>query len=46
MLGLYLSYKNSFIDHGPDSNNIRTIKYNHQGKCYKLTPTIIPCNSK
>ncbi len=43
ILGLYFGYKHIFIKHGPDSNNIRTITYNHEGKCYKLTPNIVPC---
>ena len=42
-IGLYISHKHSFINHGPDSNNIRSIKYNHDGKCYKLTPQIVDC---
>ena len=38
IIGLYISYKKIFVNHGPDSNNIRTIQYNHNGKCYQFTP--------
>ena len=44
LLGLYIAYKGIFINHGPDSNHIRKIKYNHDGKCYKFTPKIVDCN--
>jgi len=43
IVGLYIAYKGIFINHGPDSNKIRTIKYNHDGKCYKFTPIIVDC---
>jgi len=43
IIGLYIAYRGIFVDHGPDSNKIRTIKYNHDGKCYKFTPIIVDC---
>jgi hypothetical protein len=39
--GLYIFYKNIYIDHGPDSNKIKILTYNNNGKCYRLTPQII-----
>ena len=41
--GLYISYKNVLINHGPNSNEIRNIKYNHDNKCYVLKPRITNC---
>ena len=40
ILGLYISYKKVLITHGPDSNKIKEIKYNHDGKCYMFKPKI------
>ena len=43
IVGLYISYKKIFINHGPDSNSIRTIQYKYNGKCYKFIPKKISC---
>lgn len=42
--GLFISYKKILKTHGPDSNTIRNIKYNHLNKCYKLKPVVTNCN--
>ena len=43
MIGLFVSYKRILINHGPNSNNIRTIKYNHNNKCYMFKPSVKKC---
>lgn len=43
ILGLYVSYKKVLITHGPDSNRIKEIKYNHNNKCYVFKPTVRKC---
>lgn len=42
--GLFVSYKKLLKNHGPDSNQIRNIKYNNYNKCYKLRPQVTKCN--
>ena len=44
VFGVYVSYKRILQNHGPDSNSIRKIKFNHDNKCYKFKPIIKPCN--
>ena len=46
ILGLYISYKKVLVTHGPDSNKIKEIKYNHEGKCYMFKPKIQKCQTK
>lgn len=43
IIGLYFSYKRILISHGPNSNKIKTIKYNHNNKCYMFKPSIKKC---
>ena len=43
--GIYISYNRVLKRHGPDSNEIRKIKYNHGNKCYKFKPVIISCET-
>ena len=43
ILGLYISYKKVLVTHGPDSNKIKKIKYNHDGKCYMFKPKVKNC---
>ena len=45
ILGLYISYKKILVTHGPDSNKIKEIKYNHKGKCYMFKPKVKKCRS-
>ena len=40
ILGIYVTYKKVLITHGPNSNKIKEIKYNHNGKCYMFKPKI------
>jgi hypothetical protein len=43
IIGLYVSYKRILISHGPNSNKIKNIKYNHNNKCYMFKPIIKKC---
>ena len=43
LLGIYVTYKKVLITHGPNSNKIKEIKYNHNGKCYMFKPKIRKC---
>ena len=43
LLGLYISYKKVLINHGPNSNKIKEIKYNHNGKCFMFKPKVRKC---
>lgn len=43
LIGLFISYKRILINHGPNSNKIRTIKYNHNNKCYMFKPSVTKC---
>lgn len=43
ILGIYVTYKKVLLSHGPDSNKIKEIKYNHKGKCYMFKPKIRKC---
>ena len=43
LIGLFVSYKRILINHGPNSNKIRTIKYNHNNKCYMFKPSVKKC---
>ena len=42
-LGVFISYKKLLITHGPNSNEIKKIKYNHDGKCFMFKPKIRKC---
>ena len=42
-LGIYISYKNLLKIHGPNSKDIKNIKFKYKNKCYKLKPRIRPC---
>ena len=41
--GLYLSYNKKIINHGPDSNKIKKIKFKHNNKCFNFKPKIRSC---
>ena len=43
LLGVYVTYKKVLISHGPNSNKIKEIKYNHNGKCFMFKPKIRKC---
>ena len=43
LLGIYVTYKKVLITHGPNSNKIKEIKYNHNGKCYMFKPKVRKC---
>ncbi len=43
ILGIYVTYKKVLVSHGPNSNKIKEIKYNHNGKCYMFRPKVRKC---
>ena len=43
LTGVYFSFKKIFINHGPDSNKIKKIKFKHNNKCFNFKPKIRAC---
>ena len=43
LCGIYISYSKILRSHGPDSNSIKKIKFNHNNKCYKFRPVLRQC---
>lgn len=42
--GVFIYHQKILKNHGPDSNHIRNIKFNHNNKCYKFKPYVRPCS--